>query len=211
MDDSYNVYPDKVRSITTAIIFGAFVLMFFAVVFAHTWLIIKLFSIFFASFFLYLVVKTTKYAFKNTPDYIIDCDGISDKTRVPEVTLEWSDILKVEMTPNNSVMQIGILAQSALESDEKRAAALKDNLKNNGNMAFYSIMIDGFKYRSKPFMKIFKEIQVKGGKHNPNIMITEYIDPETKRKLADKRDSDRRKARRIKKAAIKAKKQQGVG
>lgn len=195
MEDVYEVYPDKVRVYTTGLIFAAFAVAFFAVLFAKTWLVLKLFALLFAVLFGYLVYRTFAKAFQLHPEYVIDQRGVTDQTRDEMVTLPWSDIMKIEMVPNNAVMQIGILAKDALIK-ANQGENLKENMKNNGNVAFYTIMIDGFNYRQKQFTGIFKELARQGVRYNPEILISEYIDPETKRKMADKRDEIRR-ARRM--------------
>lgn len=198
MEDVYEVYPDKVRVYTTGLIFTVFAIAFFAVLFAKTWLILKLFALLFAVLFGYLVFRTMSKAFQRHPEYVIDQQGITDNTREDVITLPWSDIMKIEMVPNNAVMQIGILAKDALVKDNQ-GENLKENIKNNGNVAFYTVMIDGFNYRQKQFTGIFKELERQGMVYNPQILISEYIDPETKRKMADKRDEIRRAQRRQRK------------
>ncbi|WP_052467289.1 hypothetical protein [Paucilactobacillus hokkaidonensis] len=199
MKNNYEVYPDKIRTYTTSIIFLAFALGFLAIIFVKTWLILKLFAIFFGVLFAYLAYKTFRDGHLDHPDYLINDQGVTDNTKDSPVTVSWDDILKIEMTPNNAVMQIGILATSTVSDEAQKATALKDNLSNNGNLAFYSIMIDGFRYRQKPFLKIFKELERQGIEHNPQILISEYIDLETKRKMADKRDAEIRAARKQRK------------
>ncbi|WP_137598070.1 hypothetical protein [Paucilactobacillus kaifaensis] len=199
MKNIYEVYPDKIRTYTTSIIFLAFGLGFFSIVFVKTWLILKLLAVFFAVLFIYLAYKTFRDGHLDHPDYLISDKGVTDNTKETAITVPWDNILKIEMTPNNAVMQIGILAKSTVSDENERSAALKDNLASNGNLAFYSIMIDGFRYRQKPFLKIFKELERQGVEHNPQILISEYIDPETKRKMADKRDAEMRAIRKQKK------------
>jgi hypothetical protein len=144
---------------------------------------------FFALLFLYSSFKTFKNGHLKLPDFVISSKGIQDNTRETPIQVPWSDILKIEMVPNNSVMQICILCKSTLTDEKSKTAALKDNLVNNGNLAFYSIMIDGFKFRQKQFLSIFKEIEHQGVKYNPQILISEYIDPETKRKMSDQKEA----------------------
>ena len=91
---------------------------------------------------------------------------------------------------------ICILCKSTLQDEQSKTIALQDNLANNGNLAFYSVMIDGFKFRQKQFLTIFKEIERQGVKYNPQILVSEYIDPETKRKLSDQREAQKDMFRR---------------
>ncbi|KIS02692.1 hypothetical protein [Paucilactobacillus wasatchensis] len=201
MKNNYEVYPDKIRTYTTATIFLAFALCLFAIVLVKTWLFLKILVVFFGILFAYLAYKTFRDGHLDHPDYLINDQGVTDNTKVKSVTVSWHDILKIEMTPNNAVMQIGILAKSTVSDEDEKSAVLRDNLANNGNLAFYSIMIDGFRYRQKPFLKIFKELERQGVEHNPQILISEYIDPETKRKMADKRDDEIRAARKQRRLA----------
>ncbi|WP_203650219.1 hypothetical protein [Secundilactobacillus yichangensis] len=201
MEDNFEVYPDKIRTYTTSIVFMFFGVCFFTVIFIHTYLIFKIFSLFFAVMSLYLVYKTFHDGHLDHPDYVINDMGITDNTKSRRIIVPWSDVLKIEMTPNNASMQIGILAKSIVSDQEEKTDILKENFASNGNLAFYSVMIDGFKYRQKSFLKIFKELERQGVKHNPKILISEYVDPETKRKMADKRDAEIRAKRREEKMA----------
>lgn len=196
MEKEYKVYPDKIRTYTTSSIFLGFSLMFFSVVFQDTWLIAKAFAIFFALLFLYSSIRTFRNGHLKTPDFVISHLGVRDNTRETPLQVPWSDILKIEMVPNNAVMQICILCKSTLQDEQSKTIALQDNLANNGNLAFYSVMIDGFKFRQKQFLSIFKEIERQGVKYNPQILVSEYIDPETKRKLSDQREAQRDMFRR---------------
>lgn len=199
MEEMYEVYPDKVRTYMTTTVFTFFTVCFFIVVFLKTWLVIKIFAILFGVLFGYLAYQTFRNGHLNHPDYVINQDGVIDNTKTPAVKVTWDNILKIEMTPNNAVMQIGILAKSTVNDQTELSTVMKNNMSTNGNIAFYSVMIDGFKYRQKPFLAIFKELERQGIKHNPEILISEYIDPETKRKMADKRDAQIRAARKQKK------------
>lgn len=199
MFESYKVFPDKVRVYTTGLIFTVFAVAFLAVLLAKTWFILKAFAVLFALMFGYLAFRTFKKAFQKEPEYVIDSQGVTDYTREDTITLPWNDIMKIEMVPNNAVMEIGILANNAMSDKDQQGDALKDNLKNNGNIAFYTIMIDGFNFRRKQFTGIFKELERQGAHYNPQILISEYIDPETKRKMADKREAIQRAQRRQRK------------
>lgn len=61
---------------------------------------------------------------------------------------------------------------------------MKENLRENGNRVFYSIMMDGFQFNKKHFQIIYQTI--KQYSQNPNIVFVDYEDPILKKKNAKK-------------------------
>ncbi|WP_087128010.1 hypothetical protein [Levilactobacillus brevis] len=175
MKSAYEIYPDKVRVYTTGIIFILFGISLFGVIFGTAGLILKVIASLFGLLFWYAGGQTLRSAHRRQPDYVIDERGVTDNTQDLVVVVPWSDILKIEMTPNNAVMQIGILARKTVTNQDEKTLVLKRNLVSNGNMAFYSVMIDGFKFRQKQFLNIFEELQRQGVQHNPTILVNKYL------------------------------------
>lgn len=176
MKDAYEVYPSRLRIYMTTIVFVLFGLAICGVAFTGTWLIMKIVAVAFGLLFFYAAFETAKKGLGKRPDYVFDDRGITDNTQNPTVVVPWADILKIEMTPNNAVMQIGILARKTVVSQDEKSVVLARNLVSNGNMAFYSIMIDGFKFRQKQFLNIFEELQRQGVKHNPSILVNKVLE-----------------------------------
>jgi len=176
MKEAYEVYPSRLRIYMTTIVFILFGLAICGVVFTSTWLIMKILAVAFGLLFFYAAFETAVKGHAKRPDYIFDDQGITDNTQEPAVVVPWADILKIEMTPNNAVMQIGILARKTVVSQDEKNVVLTRNLVSNGNMAFYSIMIDGFKFRQKQFLNIFEELQRQGVKHNPSILVNKVLE-----------------------------------
>ncbi|MGX8832933.1 hypothetical protein ACWG0P_01885 [Amedibacillus sp. YH-ame6] len=115
--------------------------------------------------------------------YKICKEGIYDYTKEHEpLFLTWEEIMKVEMLANNSSLQIGILASKTLEEREEMNKRMKENLRENGNRVFYSIMLDGFQFHKKHFQEIYQEIKRFAIIGNPNIVCIDYEDPILKRK-----------------------------
>ena len=85
----------------------------------------------------------------------MDEQGITDYTNPQnQVHIQWTEVGKIETVVNNTSLQIGILGMGIADDEKEMGEALKRNLKENGNVAFYSIVIDGFKFRKKVFREI---------------------------------------------------------
>lgn len=80
---------------------------------------------------------------------------------------------KIELVPNNATYQIGIIAFDVITDQKKTAKQIQNNYSENGNLAIYSIIIDGFKFRRKPFLAIYNELKRQGIIYNPKILINE--------------------------------------
>lgn len=110
--------------------------------------------------------------------YRMDEQGITDYTN-PEnqVHIQWTEVGKIETVVNNTSLQIGILGMGIADDEKEMGEALKKNLKENGNIAFYSIVIDGFKFRKKVFREILHQCRYLALKNNSSVIVTESRDP----------------------------------
>ena len=169
----YQVYADKVR---VAIILTAYAIIIaglIAVVFLPTAWFLKLVSLLFAVLFIILAYQTLRPVLKKQVLYQIDKTGVSDFTVTPNVTVPWDKIVKIEMVPNNATFQIGIIGLDTVKDKTEQVQQIKNNYASNGNLAIYSIMIDGFKFRRKPFLNIYHELKRQGVQYNPQILIND--------------------------------------
>lgn len=107
------------------------------------------------------------------PVYVINNQGVIDNTKHLALIVPWNDILKIEINLNNTVWQIGIIAKSVAHNPQRQAATLQTNLVTDGNLAFYSVIIDGFLYRSQTFLRIFQKLKKQVLQRNLQILITE--------------------------------------
>lgn len=173
MDNQFEIYPDKIKNYTTSCVFILFALSLLSVNTFKTAFLFKMLATFFALLFAGFAIKIIRTMHIQVPDYVINNQGVIDNTKHPALIVPWNDILKIEITPNNTVWQIGIIAKSVAHNRQQQAEALQTNLVTNGNLAFYSVIIDGFRYRSQTFLRIFQELKKQGLQHNPQILITE--------------------------------------
>ncbi|WP_295731911.1 hypothetical protein [uncultured Limosilactobacillus sp.] len=170
-DYQYDVTADAVRIIIIDIAYLLIISGLLAILWVHTNLIWKGFAVFFAALFLILVWKTSKPMITHQILYSISSKGITDFTKEQPVTIPWKIIQKIELVPNNATYQIGIIAFDVITDRQKQAQQIKTNYAENGNLAVYSIIIDGFKFRRKPFLKIYNELKRQGTIYNPHILI----------------------------------------
>lgn len=174
-NNGYQVFPDRVRIAIIDCAYLIIIACLAGVLFIHTSWIWKAFAVLFIVLFGILAYQTLAPALSKRPLYVIDKNGVTDYTHKDEkVTVPWSQIQKIELAPNNASMEIGIIAMNVLTDKEKQAEAVKKNYSRNGNLAIYSIIIDGFKFRRKPFLRIYDELQKQGLKYNPKILVNKY-------------------------------------
>lgn len=173
--NEYQVYPDRVRIAIIDCAYLIIIVCLAGVLFLKANLIWKAFAVLFIILFGVLAYQTLAPVLSKQPLYVIDKNGVTDNTHKDEkVTVPWSQIQKIELTPNNASMEIGIIAMNVLTDKTKQAETVKRNYSHNGNLAIYSIIIDGFKFRRKPFLKIYDELQKQGLKYNPKILVNKY-------------------------------------
>ncbi|MDT6981560.1 hypothetical protein [Levilactobacillus zymae] len=173
-NQDYEIFPDKFRIIMTGTTFAFFAIAIGAITLLRTNFVWKILAVIFAVLFMIAAVRIFKELWVKTPAYVINATGVTDNTQKVPVVVPWAEMMKIEMVPNNAVMQIGILAQKTVTSQTEKTHVLTKNLFTNGNMAFYSVMIDGFKYSKKHFLAIFEELQRQGVQHNPKILVSGY-------------------------------------
>lgn len=134
-----------------------------------------------------VVISNIRKLIHRKPMYRICEAGIYDVTREHDTLfLSWQDIMKVEMIGNNTSLQIGILASKTLEEKEEMSRHLKENLRENGNRVFYSIMLDGFQFGKQHFQQIYQMIKAFAQQGNANIVFIDYEDPLMKRRKKKK-------------------------
>lgn len=184
----YNVYVDKKRNIISCLVYTLFVvglttlLCYKAIPFP-----MQIFIIIICMMFFFVIFLNIKKMIENKALYKISNEGVWDYTKKEDVLfLGWDEIFKIEMIPNNTSLQIGIMAKKTLSVQEDMSKRMKDNLMENGNMVFYSVLIDGFNYSKKNFQDIFSNLKQNASIHNNKIVINEYEDPILKRKKTNK-------------------------
>lgn len=173
VQDRYIVYPDRIRAVIIevaylSIIFGLIGVMSIA----KSW-IMDLTCLFFIGLFGILVGKFIGVILNKQPLYVFSEEGICDFTKSRPVKIPWEDILKIELIPNNVTFQIGIIVQEAYNNPTKRTVTIYDNYLHNGNLAVYSVIIDGFNFRREPFLNAYRNLIKIGVKFNPRIFVNE--------------------------------------
>lgn len=188
MKHEYEVFMDKTKGLISIIVYAMFAIGIVAIICTsevHIVMLIVMIMLI-ALFIMALVVKIKKMSMSGVL-YKFDESGIWDYTKKEDTLfLSWDEIFKIEMIPNNTSLQIGILAKKTIEVKENMSRQMKENLLENGNLAFYSILIDGFDFRKKKFFEIFKELKEFAEFKNKDILMVEYEDPILKKKKKKK-------------------------
>lgn len=171
----YKVTADPVRILIIDIAYVLIISGLLSILWVKTIIIWKVFAVFFAILFLILTWKTSKPLITRKTLYLINDQGVTDFTQKKPVTIPWQLIKKIELVPNNATYQIGIIAFDVITDQKKTAQQIQNNYSENGNLAIYSIIIDGFKFRRKPFLAIYNELKRQGLIYNPKILINEQL------------------------------------
>lgn len=182
--NQYVVYPDKMRSGISAVVYAAFIILEGYILFTNglgtLWNILLVVLML---FFLWQVIVNLRAMGKSRPLLVISDEGIKDYTSAVDFGLiPWSAIQKIETYPGGTSLQIGILVHSHYTFNNgasKNAGIIAQrNIQRTGN----SLSIDGFTLGNKRLKEIFNTLQEYGKKNNPSIIFREYEDPLLKRK-----------------------------
>jgi hypothetical protein len=187
--NQYEVYPDKIRYITSILVYSFFIILEAYVLFTNkfkiTWNILLLALI---AYFFWQVVVTIKTLTKDEPILIISDEGIKDHTSGVDFGLiPWSEVEKVEMFSNNSSLQIGILAAKrfSFHHSTNNKNASKVAQRNRQRIGF-TFTIDGVSFKSKKLMEIFTKFKEYGQRNNQAIILKDYENKLLKRNKREK-------------------------
>ncbi|MFV0381510.1 MAG: hypothetical protein ACK5KR_04750 [Breznakia sp.] len=179
MQKDYYIYVDKIKTIFEIIVNIFFVIALGAVLIVENLnIIVFIFILVIMAFLLaYLYTKLKKITHR-FPLYCIQDDGIIDYTKCKEGRkVDWLDVGRIEIAVNNTSLQIGVLSHVNVDDKNAMSESIKGNLQNNGNVAVYTVLIDGFEFRKQTFKNIFKEIKQRALLKNPHIYVEEYQSP----------------------------------
>lgn len=184
MKPEYSVYTDKLKQIVEVIANLVFIVgLLWIVIDRQPHIAVSIFIGVVTILLCANIFSKIKKMRERNPLFIIDNKGIRDYTKETNgCTLHWKDVSRIELISNNTSLQIGILSTVVLQDQEEISASVRKNLVSNGNVAMYTIMIDGFQFRKKKFKEIFKEIKSYALHENAYIYVDEYKDPLQRKK-----------------------------
>ena len=173
----YTVYPDKIRYITSIVVYVFFIILEAYVLvtsgFQILWNILLLALI---AYFVWQVMVTFKTLSKDEPILIISDEGIRNHTAGVEFGLiPWSEIEKIEMFSGNSSLQIGVLVAkrfSYQHSDNNKNAS-KAAQRNRQRQGF-TFTIDGLNFKTKKLMEIYNQLKEYAQRNNQDIILKDF-------------------------------------
>lgn len=179
MKEEYTVYEERSKLVMASLVFLLFAGGLVTLIIKNEVnIFLKGLIVVFIVLLLMNAVSNLFKASQHKVFYKLSTLGVYDYTKNEEpIVLHWDEIKKIELIPNNTSLQIGILAIRTIENKQLMGQNLKENLIKNGNFAFYSVIIDGFMFRRKKFKEIFVELKKYASFYNDEALIIDYKDP----------------------------------
>ncbi|MDP4084044.1 MAG: STM3941 family protein [Bacillota bacterium] len=184
MSNEYVVYPDKIRSSLSIIVYFIFLILEAYILFTNNFqLIWKVLLIAIMLFFVWQIVMSIRAIVKHDPLLVISDKGIKDYTSPVDFGLiPWSAIEKIETYPGSTSLQIGILVSKIYDFKNSGSMNAFKMAQRNRERTGHTISIDGFAFQSEKLRQIFNTCKDFGQKNNQGIIVKEYEDPFLKRR-----------------------------
>lgn len=187
--NKYEVYPDKIRYITSILVYSFFIILEAYVLFTNHFKILwNILLIALIAYFVWQVMITIKTLSKDEPILIISDEGISDHTSTVDFGhIPWSEVEKIEMFSSNSGLNVGILVAKrfSFQHSNNNKNASKVAQRNRQRIGF-TFAIDGASFKSKKLMEIFKVFKEYAQRNNQAIILKDFESKFMKRNKSEK-------------------------
>lgn len=184
MTNDYVVYPDKVRSTISIIVYLLFTFLEAYLLFTNDlkpiWVVLLIVLML---FFAWQMVISIRALARKNPLLVISENGMKDYTSPVNFGLiPWNSIEKIETYPGRTSLQIGILVTKKFNYKNSGSKSAVKMAQRNRERTGFTISIDGFGFQHTKLMEIFNKCKEYGLRNNPAIQIKEYEDPFLKRR-----------------------------
>ena len=175
--NQYAVYPDKIRYITSILVYTFFIILeAYVLVTNHFQMLWNVLLIALIAYFTWQVLVTLKTLRKDEPIFIISDEGILNHTSGVDFGLiPWSEVEKIEMFSNNSSLNIGVLVAKRFSfhhsKDNKNASKVAQ--RNRQRLGF-TFAIDGVSFKTKKLNEIFNKLKEYAQRNNQAIVLKDF-------------------------------------